>query len=313
MTQPPDDRYTVLANPSGLRLRQGYNDSIIAMLSDNFGPTEPFQRFGGMDWIDTSISPPVWKKRNIPNTQWHDVAVLDPDNGLQFMVGGSQVPSLTQAQTFLQPQEIRVTGSAGELSIGSNQSTIVGRLSLFQSTGTTSSIVGAVMTCRRSGSNFVYGISVRDGGSLSEIMSIGDNASGNNVEVSGSLNAGTLRQNGQTLDGVIGNRIQSLDAGTTSINGSSVTFGSQSQAGRGYVKTSSGTTTIRVDAGMRQWSYILVVNDSNGAGNILFTAGNGGLSFRNSSVNLRGVSGQSPQCALVWVTSTRVNIRGDNT
>ncbi len=310
MTQPPDDRYTVLANPSGLRLRQGYNDSIIAMLSDNFGPTMPVQRFGGMDWIDTSLSPPVWKKRNIPNTQWHDVAVLDPVNGLQFMVGGAQVPSLTQAQVFTEPQEIRVTGDVGELSIGSNQQ-VVGRLSLFQSTGSVSRIVGATLTCQQVGSSFRYAVSVRTSGQLREIMTIGSTTTGNQVQIAGALQATELRQGSQSLNDVITGRLQALDGGV-SLGASTTVINLQSETGKGYIKTGNGTSTIRLDQGPRQWSYILVVNDSNGAGNIVFTAGSG-IQLRNSSVNLRGVSGQSPQAAVVWITPTRVNIRGDNT
>ncbi len=314
MTQPPRNRYRVQPNPSGLRLREDYNDSIEAILSNNFGPTAPPVLFGGMDWLDTSTSPAIWRKRSLDNQRWHDIATIDPQNGIQFMVGGSQVPSLSQSQTFTQPQTIRVANAPGQLSIGStSSSSVVARLPFFGRNSNQQTVNGAVLVTQitqasAGNERFTFTIEVVRNGQTRDVITI-DN---DRTTVEGTFTASSLQQGGVPISNIISDSLQSLDVGSGNFT-QNLNLTTQESTGKAYRFTGNTNRVVTVGSAPRDFSYALVINDSNGGANLTFQAASG-VSFRNSSVRLTGVANQSPQAALVWFNGgSRVNIRGDNT
>lgn len=82
-----------IANQTGLEFRQDLNNALEAIVTQNSGATEPITMFPGMEWLDTSVSPPVKKRRNQANNGW-DLAV--PDYSAD---SGSELVGFTQSGT----------------------------------------------------------------------------------------------------------------------------------------------------------------------------------------------------------------------
>ena len=60
----------VLPNSSGAAFRANNNLALGALVSANSGPAAPSPTYPGMEWLDTSVSPAVHKRRNAANTAW---------------------------------------------------------------------------------------------------------------------------------------------------------------------------------------------------------------------------------------------------
>jgi hypothetical protein len=61
----------VLDNAPGLGVRTDMNAALAALVSQNSGPVEPTNKFPGMIWLDTSITPNgLLKQRNLANDNW---------------------------------------------------------------------------------------------------------------------------------------------------------------------------------------------------------------------------------------------------
>lgn len=65
-------------------VRADINDNLAALYSQSSGASAPTVTVAFQPWIDTSVSPPIWKVRNAANTGWITVGVLD----VNFEVGG---------------------------------------------------------------------------------------------------------------------------------------------------------------------------------------------------------------------------------
>ena len=59
-----------LPNSGGSVFRANANNMLAALFSGNSGPTAPSPTVGGMEWVDTGVTPPVRRVRNIANTAW---------------------------------------------------------------------------------------------------------------------------------------------------------------------------------------------------------------------------------------------------
>lgn len=59
-----------IPNSGGSTFRANNNDALLALFSGNSGATAPSPTVGGMEWLDTSASPPVLRRRNTANTAW---------------------------------------------------------------------------------------------------------------------------------------------------------------------------------------------------------------------------------------------------
>ena len=70
----------VIANDAGVAVRARINEVIAALQSTNAGAMAPTATAAGMLWADTSVSPPVLRRRNATNTGWD--ALLDAAGNL---------------------------------------------------------------------------------------------------------------------------------------------------------------------------------------------------------------------------------------
>jgi hypothetical protein len=71
----PQTSSFVIANDAGAAVRARINEVIAALQSTSSGSTAPVATTAGMLWVDTSVSPPVLRRRNTTNTGWD--ALLD--------------------------------------------------------------------------------------------------------------------------------------------------------------------------------------------------------------------------------------------
>jgi len=58
-------------------VRADINNNLAALFSDNSGNTAPSVTVAFQDWIDTSGTDPLWKKRNAANNAWITIATID--------------------------------------------------------------------------------------------------------------------------------------------------------------------------------------------------------------------------------------------
>ena len=70
----------VIANDAGAAVRARINEVIAALQSTSAGASAPTATTAGMLWVDTSLSPPVLRRRNATNTGWD--ALLDASGNL---------------------------------------------------------------------------------------------------------------------------------------------------------------------------------------------------------------------------------------
>ena len=70
----------VIANDAGAAVRARLNEVIAALQSSNAGATAPSSPAAGMLWLDTSMVPPLLKRRNATNTDWE--VLLDASGNL---------------------------------------------------------------------------------------------------------------------------------------------------------------------------------------------------------------------------------------
>ena len=70
----------VIANDAGAAVRARINEVIAALQSTSAGASAPTATTAGMLWVDTSVSPPVLRRRNATNTGWD--ALLDTAGNL---------------------------------------------------------------------------------------------------------------------------------------------------------------------------------------------------------------------------------------
>jgi hypothetical protein len=76
----PQTTSFVIANDAGAAVRARINEVIAALHSTSSGATVPVATTAGMLWVDTSVSPPVLRRRNTTNTGWD--ALLDAAGNL---------------------------------------------------------------------------------------------------------------------------------------------------------------------------------------------------------------------------------------
>ena len=76
----PQTSSFVIANDAGAAVRARINEVITALQSTSSGASAPSTTVAGMLWVDTSVSPPVLRRRNATNTGWD--ALLDAAGNL---------------------------------------------------------------------------------------------------------------------------------------------------------------------------------------------------------------------------------------
>ena len=66
----PQTSSFVIANDAGAAVRARINEVIAVLQSTSAGASAPTATTAGMLWVDTSVSPPVLRRRNATNTGW---------------------------------------------------------------------------------------------------------------------------------------------------------------------------------------------------------------------------------------------------
>lgn len=65
-------------------VRADINDNLAALYSQSSGASAPTVTVAFQPWVDTSVSPPLWKVRNAANSGWITIGTLD----INFATGG---------------------------------------------------------------------------------------------------------------------------------------------------------------------------------------------------------------------------------
>lgn len=98
-------------------VRADINDNLAALFSQSSGSSAPSVTVAGQPWIDTSVSPPLWKVRNASNNAWITIGTLDPAgfniSGVTAIAnGGTGQTTATAALTALLPNQSGNSGKA---------------------------------------------------------------------------------------------------------------------------------------------------------------------------------------------------------
>ena len=105
----------VVQNTTFPATRTDINDNLAALYSQSSGNSEPTTKVAFQPWIDTSVSPPLWKIRNNANTAWITVGTLDATfsvGGLTAIAnGGTGAVTAAAALAALLPSQ---TGNSGK-------------------------------------------------------------------------------------------------------------------------------------------------------------------------------------------------------
>lgn len=77
---------SVASGLSGTAFRNQANAIFAALYSSNSGATAPSPTVAGMSWLDTGVSPAVWRLRNAANTAW---IAVSPETAAALTVQGN--------------------------------------------------------------------------------------------------------------------------------------------------------------------------------------------------------------------------------
>lgn len=302
MTQATDSDFDQPSGVSGTSLRTNINNYFEAINTKNSGATEPSTRFPGMNWIDTSLTPVVWKIRNQANSAWDDFAKIDATTGIEILNKGAPVPGTAIANIFTLAQTIDIAGSAGSLVIKSDRTTgIAASVDLGgHDDGGADTIYASIdveITDDTDGAEtaqLVFRL-LRAGVEVSR-MTLGADAS-----VVGDMNATTLKQAGTTVAALI--EAQKGNVTTNGETGAAVSVPSALSRGERNKFTGSSASTYTINSGTAGNLYPLM-ND--GSADITFAEGSGVTIVGGTSL------GQQKVCTVEYVTATRVFIYGEN-
>lgn len=299
-------------NGSGFAVRNGFNGIIEALASMNSGVSGPnINSIRGYSWwADTSLSPAEVKLRNAANTAWIKVAeVLTGPDQLRLFSEGSAV--LTNgANTFTGNQSIDITGSLGELLVGSDQSSgTTGQITLFGHNSAAEDISGVqlknvVVSNTDSAESFTLNLAVRRAGSLADKLVLGDVAA-----FAVPVDTATLRQGGVDLNTIISQALDSLDS--TDFTGAlSITQGLA-----GFARTFTGGSPANITVPRLTKDSVFTVHNNGTAALTFVSAAN-----PNDVVFQGGVTlGIGKTATLIWIkigatqADNQVRIVGGNT
>lgn len=302
MTQPSDHDYSKGPSLSGTGYRTADNEHFEGLLTKNAGPLAPTTTFPGMDWIDTSLTPPIWKFRNLADNAWLDYAVIDATDGISPLKEGSAVVSLDNTDPFTANQSILVSGSAANLKVGSDLATgIVASLDLAGENDANEEIIAAAFDAlvdddTDGSENTSLALKVLRGGSETTKMTLGAT-----VDVVGTFNATTVQQGGTPVATLINNAISTLTEDDTTAT--SVELPTDQTAGQMNAFEGSSASTWTIESGTAGEAYPVL---NAGSAAITFAAGSG--------VTVKGALGLAIDkiCTVYYHTATTVYIFGEN-
>lgn len=143
-----------IPNSGGSTFRANNNDALLALFSGNSGATAPSPTVGGMEWLDTSTSPPVLKRRNTANTAWIAAGpeTIPANTAWGNFTGSAAAPASADAAT--------VRASMGVPAIPTGTSSVPGQIVLIAPT------FGAAYTLPAGGTWLVHFVQFTTGGAF---------------------------------------------------------------------------------------------------------------------------------------------------
>lgn len=304
MTQPADSDYDQPSGASGTDLRTNINAYFQGILTKNSGATAPSTTVAGMDWIDTSTTPPTWRIRNQANNAFDDFALIDPSDGIQILNEGAAVPGTGVDNIFTEAQTIDQTGSAGSLTVRSNLTTgIAASIDMGGhddgGNNTNYASIDVEITDDTNGSE--------DGQLVFRVLQAGVEVArmtlGATASVTGTLNATTLQQGGTGVSTLIETAAGNMSA-PTAITATTVSVPSALTRGQRNRFTGSSTSTWTINSATAGNVYPV---RNRGTATINFTAGGGVTIIGGTSLAAGKV------CTIEYDSSTTALIYGENT
>lgn len=301
MTQPTDHDYNKASGLSGPSYRAADNEHFLGLLTKNAAATAPSTTFPGMDWIDTSVTPVIWRIRNQADDAWLPFAEIDATDGISPLKEGAAVVSLANTAAFTANQRIEVSGSAANFKVKSDLATgIAASLDLAGENDANEEIIAAALdasvTDDADGSEATsLAIKVLQAGSETTRLTVGAT-----VAVNGTLNATTLQQGGTPIAAIIEDEINSLDEDATSAT--AVAVPSEVTAGDMNTFEGSSASTWTISSGTAGLLYPVL------------NAGTAAITFAASGVTIKGALGLAIDkvCSIYYQTATVVYIFGEN-
>lgn len=301
MTQPSDSDYSQPSGASGTAFRTAVNDYLQGLLTKNSGTTAPTDTFPGMDWIDTSLTPPRWKVRNQADSAFDDFANIDPTDGIQLLNEGAAVVALSNTAAFTESQSLDVTGGPASWILRSDVDTgLASFLDFGCENDANEQIIGASLDHRVTDNSdgaedSELDLSVIISGSTIVKMTLGDE-----VTVFGTMNATVVEQNGATLDSIIETAAGNM--GNDDTSATSVTVPGDITRGERNRFTGASASTWTIDTGTAGNVYPV---RNRGTASITFSAGTativGGTTLAAGKV-----------CTIEYDSTSTVLIYGEN-
>lgn len=201
----------VIANGTGIAVRQDIEDALQALAGNSSGDTEPSVKYAYQWWADTSSGAAVMKLRNSSNDGWIEIFQLD--GTLTMENGSASAPGLgfrTDLDTGL---FLNAAGELGITAAGTNRMLVTATKGVLIGTDTEGNGSADNLTIGDSGN---AGITIRSGTTSSGNLYFSDGTSGN-AEFAGYLqydhNANKLylgagENNGIIIDGSTGSDIR---------------------------------------------------------------------------------------------------------
>jgi hypothetical protein len=105
---------------SGLAFATELNTHLAALASKNSGNSAPSVTFPFMNWVDTSVSPAIWKVRNAANNAWIEIGTLSAGNVFVPTIGAGAITQTMIADGSISTGKIAdVAITSGKLGSGS--------------------------------------------------------------------------------------------------------------------------------------------------------------------------------------------------
>jgi len=103
-----------VANASGAVFRADLNNQLAALWTQHSGNAAPSPTYAFQPWVDTGVSPPMWRIRNASNNGWITIGALDGTFGVSGVTaianGGTGQTTASNAINALVPSQ---TGNSG--------------------------------------------------------------------------------------------------------------------------------------------------------------------------------------------------------
>lgn len=266
---------------TGQQVLDEMNEVFLAEITKFSSPTPPDNPEPYQNWVNTSVNPARWMLRNAENDAFIRIADIlnSPTNQIRFFSDGAAVAAAAVANIFLQPQTVDVSGSAGEVSIGTDlQAGVAALLRMFAHNDNDDDFDGlrlqmTVTDATENSEAVSIILQNMQAGTLTTLITMAAAV----MTITGTLNATTLQQSGTSVSALIDDAIDSLDTSRT--EGGAFTL-AQSDAG-GAVKFTGGSNQDVTCGRLALDSVIVIHNRGTGDLTLVSDAGPDDVVFEN--------------------------------